>query len=282
MTMNICLSFDRAFVTYALATMNSVHANGLTADDTLAWWLTPADDVPTSVLDVMADRARPWGQVHVLRVPATADSLPRSSWDIMSRISSAAHYRLLLPELLPAAVERVLYLDCDLICTGRLAPLWRTDLRGELLGAVRDPGAPTISAALGLPGFRTGARRLKFWSDYFNSGVLLMDLQRCRTENLTATMLTYVQDSATRLRFVDQDALNFAVDDRWLRLERRWNDMIMGQHLDAQVEAFFHGYQRGRDAAVEPGILHFAGAEKPWDDSFPDANLKALYEKYLW
>jgi len=267
--MNICLSFDRAFVPYALATMNSVHANGLAAGESVEWWLTPADDVPTSVLDLMADRARPYGTVHLLRVPAEIDSLPKSYWRVMSRISSAAHYRLLLPELMPPSVERILYLDCDVLCTGSLAPLWRTDLRGELLGAVRDPGAPTISAAGGLPGFRAGAGRLRFWSDYFNSGVLLMDLARCREEDLTTTMLNYLQDNSTRLRFVDQDALNFAADDRWLRLERRWNDLI-------------YGYERGRDGAVEPGILHFAGAEKPWEDSFPDPALKALYQKHLW
>jgi lipopolysaccharide biosynthesis glycosyltransferase len=267
--MNICLSFDLAFVPYALATMNSVHANGLAAGDSIVWWLIAADDVPSSLLDVMADRARPWGTLHVLRVPRETDSLPKSYWRVMSRISSAAHYRLLLPELVPSSIERILYLDCDVLCTGPLAPLWGTDLQGELLGAVRDPGAPTISAAGGLPGFRVGAGRLRFWSDYFNSGVLLMDLVRCRAEDLTTTMLGYVRDNAARLRFVDQDALNFAADDRWFRLERRWNDLI-------------YGYERGRDGAVEPGIVHFAGAEKPWEESFPDAELKALYQKYFW
>ncbi|GII66525.1 hypothetical protein Skr01_66100 [Sphaerisporangium krabiense] len=267
--MDISLAFDLAFARYAMATMRSVLDRGTSAGDPVSWWLTPGPDVPTPILDAFAREAEPHGAVHVLRVPDELHALPLSSWRIMSsRITHAAYYRLLLPELAPPSVPRMLYLDSDIVCTGGLAELWRTDLRGELLAAAVDIGSPTVSAAGGLPGFDGGAGRLTFWSDYFNSGVLLMDLARCREEKVAATSLAYLRENSARLRFAVQDALNIAADDRWIRLDSRWNDMD------------FSTYEENRETR-DTRLLHYAGARKPWQDAFPEGELKARFTKYL-
>ena len=84
--------------------------------------------------------------------------------------SIAVYYRLLAPRLLPDTIEKVLYLDSDLIVRKSLAPLWNTDIADRPLAAVPDYIGGTAGRDLGLP---DGTK-------YFNSGVLLMNLQYWR------------------------------------------------------------------------------------------------------
>ncbi|MFI0424915.1 glycosyltransferase family 8 protein [Spongiactinospora sp. 9N601] len=267
--MHVSLAFDLAFARYAMATMRSILDKGISDGEAVSWWFTPAPDVPQAVLDAFVREGERRGEVHLLRVPEELDALPLSSWRIMSsRITHAAYYRLLLPELVPDTVPRMLYVDGDVLCMGGLTELWETDLGDDLLAAAVDIGSPTVSAAGGLPGFAAGAGRLTFWSDYFNSGVLLMDLARCREEKIAARSLDYLRDNAPRLRFAVQDAMNITVDDRWVRLDPRWNDMDF-----AACER--EGESRGAR------LIQFAGAKKPWQDAFPEGELKTLFGKYL-
>jgi hypothetical protein len=53
-------------------------------------------------------------------------------------MSKMTYARLLIPELFPATVSKVLYLDSDLLALGDLGPLWRTDLAGAVVAAVPD------------------------------------------------------------------------------------------------------------------------------------------------
>ncbi|KAK7443527.1 hypothetical protein VKT23_015700 [Stygiomarasmius scandens] len=89
-------------------------------------------------------------------------------------------------------VERVLYLDADLLVRSNLEPLWQTDLRGRPLAAIPDVGHP-----MGYDGIDRKA--------YFNAGAMLMDLAKIRIngQNLHETGRN-MKDSSFR----DQDALN--------------------------------------------------------------------------
>ena len=113
------------------------------------------------------------GTVTFLHVPPerltglrTREGLPAAHW-----------YRIFLPELLPD-VDRVLYLDGDLIALESLAPLWSTNLGDNYLGAVTNVFQ---SDHLNRP-HELG---LSEPSSYFNSGVLLMDLAAMRRDGCT-------------------------------------------------------------------------------------------------
>ncbi|WP_439427369.1 glycosyltransferase family 8 protein [Micromonospora sp. LA-10] len=268
--MHVAVAFDLAFARWTVATMNSVAAAGVPAGATVTWWLMPGAGVPEDVLAAVVEQGRRSGDVEVLRVPGELDELPLSSWRMMSsRISNAAYYRLLLPDLVPHAVDRMLWLDSDVMCVGDLTELWRTDLGDALLGAAIDIGTPTVGAATGVPGLDEKAGRIGRRSDYFNSGVLLMDLARCREAELSTRALDYIRANSATLRFAVQDAMNVAVDDRWLRLDARWNDMD------------FTRFEQDLGAVDRTRIIHFAGKKKPWQESFPAGPLKDLYLTYL-
>jgi lipopolysaccharide biosynthesis glycosyltransferase len=105
--------------------------------------------------------------------------------------------RLLVANLLPSG-GRVLYLDCDTIVNTSLRPLFAIDLEGQALAAVGDSG-------------------------YFNTGVLLVDLDAWRRERVGERTLEYARQHPDQLEFPDQSALNAVLDGQFLRLDERWN-----------------------------------------------------------
>jgi lipopolysaccharide biosynthesis glycosyltransferase len=174
----------------------------------------------------------------------------------MGRISRVMWYRVFLPELLPE-LDRILYLDCDTIVMDDLRPLWETDLDGCLLGAVRnvfERGAAGRAGSLGLAGPE----------QYFNSGVLLLNLDAWRKEDCSRRLLDYARTNARSLVWPDQDALNVMMERRWYSLHPRWNSQNSLFYFAHAREVF--GDQPVREATRQPGILHFEGGElaKPW------------------
>ena len=203
---------------------------------------------------------------------------PVSGW-----VSRAVYLRLEIGQTL-GPLGTVLYLDADTLVLGDLRPLLRTPLGGAPLGAVRDPQNPVIGAGIALPAW--ASLGLPHGRDYFNSGVMLLALPECERQGLFTRARRFLAEHPDKVTLWDQDALNVAVGDRWLRLDRRWNTFGISA-LAAQP-----GY-RHDDAepysplatllADEPdaSILHFAGPAKPWQDEYPAGWLRTTYRKFL-
>lgn len=168
----------------------------------------------------------------------------------------AVWYRLLLAELLEDA-DRVLYLDGDVIAMDDLRPLWQADLAGSYAAAVPnvwDPWNAGRPAQLGLAGPH----------EYLNSGVVLLDLDRLRADDMSARLIDYARRNADRLPFLDQDVLSIVFAGRWTRLHPRWNCMNSVLLSDAADELL--GAEAVAQARRSPGIRHFEGpsVNKPW------------------
>ncbi len=94
---------------------------------------------------------------------------------VTRRYPQEMYYRLLAPHLLPEHLERILYLDPDILVINPLRPLWEMDLQGKLFAAAAHTGMTDIANSV-------NRLRLGTDSDYYNSGVLLMDLEAGRKE----------------------------------------------------------------------------------------------------
>jgi len=189
------------------------------------------------------------------------DSLPESSATIrwvtvdlnlfgefstQAHISKATYARLLIPRVFPETVSRILFLDTDILVLGDLASLWNTDMEDAVLGAVVDGmdahlqrGAPGLEA---MPRVR----------EYFNAGVLLIDLDRWRAERISDKALEYLKQHS-QSPFSDQDALNVACDKRWKKLDSLWN---LQNHHEKNLAAL--------TSDQRPRIVHFVTNSKPW------------------
>lgn len=161
--------------------------------------------------------------------------------------------RLLLPELLPD-VDRVTYVDIDALMLGDVAELARTDLDGHPLAARTSHRLATQvwhSAGALIP----HERAFEFWHETsarhpfgyqtFNAGILVLDLQRMRSDRFSHTFLPWVGSYGLN----DQDALlAYAGPDR-KELAPRWNAWPVLEPLDS------------------PAVVHYLGAGKPWGDT---------------
>jgi len=193
-----------------------------------------------------------------------SDSLPKESASIRwvdvdldslrgfrttAEIPAAAYARLLMPRIFTDNVRRVLYLDADVLVLDDLRPLCNMDLEGAVLGAVLDRLDPKLKR--GMPGLEATPHV----ADYFNSGVLLIDLDRWRKERISERAFDYLTQHPRQM-FPDQDALNFACDGLWKKLDPRWN--FQG-HYETNLSDL--------PPEQRPGIIHFATSRKPWDPS---------------
>lgn len=179
------------------------------------------------------------------------EQLPFSSW----YGGYTASYRLLLPDLLPT-VGRVLYLDADIVVLDSIRELWDIDLNGCCVAATTNPlyrySEWRVKARLGLPDRRA----------YFNSGVLVFDLDTMRAEGLNRALVEWAIDHRDAISWPDQDILNAVLWRRRLSLHPRWNAFgglwrLPDRDLPWTAEQL-------SEARRNPAIAHFIGPFKPW------------------
>ncbi|WP_274950274.1 glycosyltransferase family 8 protein [Bacteroides cutis] len=185
-------------------------------------------------------------------------------------ISIAAYYRLMLVELLPEEISRILYLDCDMIVTGLLRPLWDVDMNGKAVAAVMDNlfFTPETFSRLSLP----------VGDGYFNSGTLLINLDYWRKVDVFGKALRITETKSDILLWHDQDILNLLFHKCWLRLPYRWNVM---NTLMRPFPYYTPELLKEIDKEIEERvIIHYTCAWKPW--IYPcDNPLCFEYYKYL-
>jgi lipopolysaccharide biosynthesis glycosyltransferase len=168
-----------------------------------------------------------------------------------SYLTAASLLRLRLPSVLKD-IDRVVYLDCDLVVLNDIAVLYDADLSDVPLAACLDFWL-TGAAPFAPPGWDTGAWhtflrdvvRLTDSNAYFNAGVMVMDLKRFRGAGLSHAADEFLERTNYATPFVDQEALNHVIDGAFVRLDRRWNVLAALGHSD-------------------PWIIHYAGPHKPW------------------
>ena len=156
-----------------------------------------------------------------------------------SHISPATYYRLLSPQILPADLDKILYLDADLVVMGSLQELYDRDLTNYLVAA-RGNRVVTQKKRLSLQG-----------NYYFNAGVLLINLADWRSSRIMEQCLTFLRDYPHIAKFHDQDALNKVIDGQFLNLDPKWNSLV-------------DLYQGNSEQTSESVIVHFVGSLKPW------------------
>ncbi len=158
------------------------------------------------------------GKVVRLQFVAVDESLFRDATLGPGR-SHMAYCRTLLPRLLD--VPRLIYLDCDVLVFRDLSELFDLELPSDKsLAAVPDSETLTLSddsrtlaSAMNLP---AGGR-------YFNSGVMLLNLNELRNQNFTEKSLEFFKNWKGHYRFWDQSAINFLLHDRIAGLPEHWN-----------------------------------------------------------
>ncbi len=125
------------------------------------------------------------------------------------------NYRLFLAKFLPDTLDKIIYMDVDVVALGSLRELWETSVDDVFLAAVADRNMRLSHRRdLGLPDDYP----------YFNSGVLLFNLKRWRDDAILEKLLDIAVEVRQAIDFPDQDVLNvYANRTAYRELDRRWN-----------------------------------------------------------
>lgn len=180
------------------------------------------------------------------------------------RMTSAAYYRLALPELLPEECREVIYLDSDLIVNTDIGELWDLDMGQHHLLAVQEQGkeARYLSSSSGLLmykelGIDPGAKQ-------FNTGVMLVNLCRWREDNIAKKVIEFLEQHKEKVRWWDQDGLNAVLAGKWGELDHRWNLLVQIFLNISWEDGPIDDKERYDELINQPYIVHFNGASKPW------------------
>lgn len=197
---------------------------------------------------------------------------------ISHHISHAAYYRLLAAELLPSGIDKAIYLDSDLLVRRSLTELWDRPLGDQYCLAAVDLACPHLDARLGCANYRRACPYLAAirpvpnyrdlgldgTAEYFNSGVMVLNLSRWRRDDVATTLLKTLHDNRKHAWCWDQYALNVVFHGQWGRLEPRWNQGAHVFEFPSEAHAPVDPAEF-RDAKTDPAIVHFTTEFKPWE-----------------
>lgn len=185
----------------------------------------------------------------------------------VEHLSKETAYRLLADKMF-SNYEKIIYIDCDLIVKKDVALLYQIDLNDYILGAVRacitGNMLEYISDKLSLP-----------VADYFNAGVLLINLIKFRELKIGEKGLSMLSSGKQHYLTQDQDVLNLLCHKQVKYIDARWNvewAAVIGDFGEAYIDEVRKG---SLDCINEPYIIHYITRVKPWE--YPEKQLAECF-----
>lgn len=261
--MNFALSFNKAYLEYAIVTITSICESNAGHHDIYILHSELNDQDVASLSNSLKKY-----DVSINPIKVDFDEyknmLPTSCfW------SYEIYYRMLLPELLPASVDRILYLDVDVIVHGPLDDFYYMNFEGADLGACYDSNGMLNVANMSEIQQQMFAPLIEQGYQYFNSGVLLMNIEAMRGQYSFETYLSAMRDWDFKMSAPDQDILNYVHHSKVKYADYQKYDLF------AKL-AYNSGWSYG-DVLEKNVIVHFAGS-KPWIST----NIHYSIEKIWW
>jgi len=187
------------------------------------------------------------------------------------RYPKTIYYRLLAYKYLPKNVKRILYLDIDILVINDLKPLYTIDLKNYWYAAASHT---SLDMTDNLNKLRLGNYEAE---GYFNSGIMLMDLEAIRENVKAEDIFNYINKMGAALLLPDQDILNGLYGQNIMKIpDELYN-------YDARMNPFYYAKSNGEwdiDWVINHTvILHFCGRDKPWRPEYKE-RFSGLYKHY--
>ena len=248
--MNILLAFNSNYYMPALVLLKSLLVNNQWCREIRIYVLY--SDLKPGEIRRFSQVAEESGIAKAIFLPVETDTFQDAPLHL-KWISRETYYRLLAQEMLPESVERVLYLDVDMVVMGSLEEFYHQDFEGKLLVACNRHGPGGVSPK------RLEQLTLPKDTIYFNAGTLLYDLAGQRREIDPNILYEYPVLFYKQLQYGDQDVLNAVFYG-------------LTKFADYRVyNCFDHDISRQRQedrVRRSCKIFHFNGNGKPWTEMY--------------
>lgn len=205
-----------------------------------------------------------YGRTPITWIPAQNISKVLSMEVAVDRGSLSQYARLFVSSDLPDDLDRVLYLDCDIVIVKSIRELWNLDLQGKTIGALKDAFSPYYRANIDLQP-----------NDImFNSGVMLIDMNRWKEQKVEERLLKFIGDRNGKIQQGDQGALNAVLSYDTYCFDPRFNSVTIFYDFNYQEMLIYRKPPKGyyseseiRRATDDPSIIHFTTSflsKRPW------------------
>ncbi len=182
----------------------------------------------------------------------------------VDRGSLSQYARLFVSSDLPGDIDRVLYLDCDIVIKKSIKELWNLGLHGKTIGALLDAFSSQYRANI----------NLNVNDIMFNSGVMLIDLRRWKEQKVEERLLRFIESKNGEIQQGDQGALNAVLSQDTYCFEPRFNSVTIYHDFNYDEMMIyrkppkgFYGRNEIRRAVEDPSIIHFTTSflsKRPW------------------
>ena len=253
-TMNILISIDDNYVKYAINLIASIKKNN---DNRLNIFLihdARLSDESINLLKKFVDDNN-IGKLNTIYFNDDTINLPK----YIDYISINTYYRLFAPYLLPLDVDRILYLDSDIICNGDISELYNCDFKDNLIIGCENMLPKHLQVWR-----ERNINRLELPSNYtyINAGVLMINIKKYREDVSQKEIIEFIKDNINKLIFQDQDVINKMFFDKIKLIDNKYNYQINTVEVDNIID--------------DIRLVHYSERLKPWNMDYNEP-LKAIF-----
>ncbi|AIF53734.1 glycosyltransferase [Pelosinus sp. UFO1] len=252
---HIAFGVDANFIRPMGVAMTSIIDNNPNQSLIFHVFANSIETVDVERLKILADREEVF--IHLYLINQDVFKSLQTTWNY----TVATYNRFIVAKLLYPSVERVIYMDADMVCTGNLGELVKMNFEDNIAMVVHDQGKFVASHM----------KTLDLKHDrYFNAGMLYIDLKAWNENQISEQAIELLRQR--KFFLLDQDALNILLDGRAKFIDRRWNEICNMEKKNSKV-------------SEEAVLVHFASRNKPWHTwcIHPEKELFIRYsEASLW
>lgn len=254
---NILCATDNNYAAICGVMLTSLFENNIEASFSV---YVLGDNLSQENIKLLNNLARRYNQIiNIIEPPKKLfDNFPVRKGD---HISLASYFRIACGLLLPEHINRIIYLDCDLIINTNIKKLWSYSLKNSYLGAVIDSASSKQIERL----------KLNPESGYYNAGVLLIDINKFREEKIYEKCVQEINANPDKFKFHDQDLLNVVLEGKIKKLPLIYNmqSAFIRKDLSHNPNYEFVPNEVKKEVIKylkKPYsfIIHYDGPIKPW------------------
>ena len=207
--------------------------------------------------DDFAKMGKALGGINAVIHRIPVDNKIFSGAPVLDRLSKETYYRLLIGNILPDDIHKILYLDPDIVINRDLTEFYNTDMTGK-----------TVAGGMHMFGF---FENINLWrlgmdksSHYINAGVLLINLDEWRKAVTLQQILDFISANIKKLLLADQDVINCLFQHSTLLIDERLFNLDEKTYLKYSSK---NAGQKRIDldwVRKNTFIIHFNGKHKPW------------------
>ncbi|MBE6784330.1 MAG: glycosyltransferase family 8 protein [Ruminococcaceae bacterium] len=248
LTMNILVTLNSGYIGPLSVMLKSIMINNPEEEFDLFVAHSSLTDEDFAIIQKVIDKNRT--TVHPIVVPSSLmENAP-----VLKRISKETYYRLLVLDIIPQSVDKILYMDPDIVVNNSLKKLYEIPM-GDAIVAGAGHTAPIVET------YNKLRLDMPKKSRYVNAGVLMLNLEEMRKFCTTQDIFDYIAKNIKKLYLSDQDVINGMFGGRTVYFD------TYVFNLDERV------FKRNRKIDIDwvrknTSVIHYNGSQKPWKSEY--------------